>query len=183
MNHLGTEKLETKRLILRRFREEDAEAMFNNWTSDDEVVKYLTWPAHSSISVTEEILQKWVENYNKKDYYQWAITLKEKPSEPIGAIGVNSYDDKISMVHIGYCIGRHWWHKGITSEALQCVMNFLFEKVQAKRIESRHDPRNKYSGEVMKKCGMKYEGTLRKADKNNQGICDASYYAMLSSDR
>ena len=28
----------------------------------------------------------------------------------------------------------------------------------------------------MKKCGMKYEGTLRKADKNNQGICDASYY-------
>lgn len=183
MNHLGTEKLETKRLILRRFREEDAEAMFKNWTSDDEVVKYLTWPAHSSISVTEEILQKWVENYNKKDYYQWAITLKEKPSEPIGAIGVNSYDDKISMVHIGYCIGRHWWHKGITSEALQCVMNFLFEKVQAKRIESRHDPRNKYSGAVMKKCGMKYEGTLRNADKNNQGICDASYYAMLSSDR
>lgn len=35
----------------------------------------------------------------------------------------------------------------------------------------------------MKKCGMKYEGTLRNADKNNQGICDASYYAMLSSDR
>lgn len=183
MNHLGTEKLETKRLILRRFREDDADAMFNNWASDDEVVKYLTWPAHSSVSVTEEILKKWVENYNKKDYYQWAITLKEKENEPIGGIGVNSYDDKISMVHIGYCIGKHWWHKGITSEALQCVMNFFFEKVKAKRIESRHDPRNKYSGEVMKKCGMKYEGTLRKADKNNQGICDASYYAMLSSDR
>jgi len=34
----------------------------------------------------------------------------------------------------------------------------------------------------MKKCGMKYEGTLRMADRNNQGICDASYYAILKDE-
>ena len=51
------------------------------------------------------------------------------------------------------------------------------------RIESRHDPRNPNSGRVMKKCGMIYEGTLRQSDRNNQGICDASYYAILASDR
>ncbi len=50
-------------------------------------------------------------------------------------------------------------------------------------IEARHDPRNSYSGQVMKKCGMKYEGTLRGADWNNQGICDACYYALLASER
>ena len=183
MNHLGTETLETKRLILRKFKIEDVEAMYNNWASDEEVVKYLTWPVHSSIAVTREVLKDWTAQYSRKDYYQWAIVLKENGPEPIGAIGVNTYNDDVSMVHIGYCMGKAWWHKGIMSEALQCIMDFLFEKVEVRRIESRHDPRNPHSGDVMKKCGMKYEGTLRNADKNNQGICDASYYAMLSSDR
>lgn len=74
-------------------------------------------------------------------------------------------------------------HKGITSEALQAIINFLFDKVGMERIESRHDPRNPNSGAVMKKCGMQYEGTFRKSDWNNQGICDASYYSILSEDR
>lgn len=172
MNYLGTETLETKRLTLRKFKVEDAE-----------VVKYLTWPAHSSISVTEHTLKDWTSNYSRKDYYQWAIVLKENGPEPIGCIGVNTYNDAVSMVHIGYCMGKQWWHKGIMSESLKCVMDFLFEKVGVHRIESRHDPRNPHSGDVMKKCGMKYEGTMRQSDVNNQGICDASYYAMLSSDR
>ena len=42
MNHKGTVTLETKRLILRKFAENDAEAVFRNWASDDEVTKYLT---------------------------------------------------------------------------------------------------------------------------------------------
>lgn len=50
--------------------------------------------------------------------------------------------EDVSMVHIGYCIGRDWWHQGITSEAMKVVMDFFFEEVGANRIESRHDPRN-----------------------------------------
>ena len=42
---------------------------------------------------------------------------------------------------------------------------------------------NPHSGGVMKKCGMRYEGTARAADRNNQGICDASYYALLAEER
>lgn len=63
------------------------------------------------------------------------------------------------------------------------VIEFLFEKVDVQRIESRHDPRNMNSGEVMKKCGLKYEGTLKNSDWNNQGVCDACYYALLKSER
>lgn len=47
---------------------------------------------------------------------------------------------------------------------------FLFEKVKANRIESRHDPRNPNSGKVM----VKYEGTLREADTSNKGVVDAA---------
>ena len=87
------------------------------------------------------------------------------------------------MVHIGYCLGRAWWRRGIMSEALKAVTDYMFDTVEVNRVEARHDPRNPNSGKVMQECGMKYEGTLRSADRNNQGICDACYYALLRSER
>lgn len=62
------------------------------------------------------------------------------------------------------------------------AMWFLFEEVGVNRIEARHDPRKPHSGAVLKKCGMQYEGALRQAGRNNQGICDAGYYALLASE-
>ena len=183
MKHCGTQRLETERLILRRFVIEDSAAMYNNWASDEEVAKYLTWPAHKSQEVSEYVLKEWVQSYSDESCYNWAIVPKDK-GEPIGSISVVHMNEDVSMVHIGYCIGKEWWHRGITSEALKAVMDFFFDKVDVNRIESRHDPRNPNSGKVMEKCGMKYEGTLRSSDRNNQGgICDACYYAMLKSDR
>jgi len=49
MNHCGTCTLETEGLLLRRFVVEDAEAMFQNWASDKEVTKFLTWPVYTSL--------------------------------------------------------------------------------------------------------------------------------------
>jgi len=73
--------------------------------------------------------------------------------------------------------------KDTAGEALLAVMNHLFDTVGYNRIEARHDPRNPHSGGVMKKCGMKYEGTLRQSDWNNQGACDACWYALLKNER
>ena len=96
---------------------------------------------------------------------------------------MENIDEAVGKAHIGYCIGKPWWHKGIMSEALGAVIDFLFDEVGVNRVESRHDPRNPNSGAVMKKCGMKFEGTLRQSDRNNQGICDACYYAILADER
>lgn len=183
MNHKGTVDIETNRLLLRKFTLNDAQAIYDNWASDSEVTKYLMWSTHDSVTVSRDILKDWIKLYEKEDFYQWAIVFKDNKSEPIGTIGVTHQDNIVGMAHIGYCIGRKYWHKGITSEALKSVMDYLFDRVEFKRIESRHDSRNPNSGAVMKKCGMKYEGTLRMADWNNQGICDACYYALLSSER
>ena len=141
------------------------------------------WPTHGSVTVSENVLKDWIKSYEKDNFYQWAIVLNDNISEPIGAIGVAKQDDVIGMAHIGYCIGKKYWNKGITSEALKSVMDYLFNQVEFNRIESRHDPKNSNSGAVMKKCGMKYEGTHRMSDWNNQGICDACYYALLASER
>ena len=182
MKHIGTQTIETERLILRRFKDEEAHYIYENWASDDEVTKYLMWQTYTDISQAKERIEYLKKNYVNDNFYDWAIVLKEI-DEPIGTIGVVDLKEHIKSAHIGYCIGKKWWHKGITSEALSAVIDFLFDKVGFERIESRHDPVNINSGRVMKKCGMKYEGTMRKADINNQGICDCAYYAILKSDR
>ena len=155
--------------------------MFRNWANDKDVTKYLTWPPHETIEVTKSVVASWVASYEKEDYYHWMIVLKEI-DEPIGSL-LASTVGRAQCAHIGYCIGKAWWHRGIMSEALQAVMDFLFDEVGYHRIESLHDPNNPHSGAVMRKCGMRYEGTLRQADRNNQGICDACYYGLLASER
>ena len=182
MNHCGSQRLETGRLILRRYVNADAAAMYKNWASDQEVTRFLTWPTHPNQEVSGRVIEDWVNQYSDDSYYHWAIILKDNGEEPIGDIAVVSLKENVSMAHVGYCIGRNWWHQGITSEALKAVMEFLFDVVDVNRIEARHDPRNPNSGKVMEKCGMKYEGTLHSSDWNNQGICDACYYALLKSE-
>lgn len=58
MNHTGTVKIETKRLLLRQFIERDALAAFNNWTNDEKVTEFLRWPTHKSLEITERILKE-----------------------------------------------------------------------------------------------------------------------------
>jgi len=182
MNHLGTKLLETDRLILREFVPEDAPAMYRNWAADPEVTRFLTWPPHASLHITEEVIRQWIRGYQKPDFYEWAIELKEL-HQPIGSISVVELDNEVGRCHVGYCLGKQWWNKGVMTEALGAVMSFLFDEVQANRIDSRHDTCNPRSGAVMRKCGMRYEGTHRQSDRNNQGICDAAWYAALRTER
>lgn len=181
MEHRGTQLIETPRLILRMSQMTDAEPMFRNWASDPEVTKFLTWPTYQSVDNAYTILGLWIKDYEKPDFYQWMIELKEI-GEPIGSISVVHLRDDIAAAEIGYCIGQSWWHKGIMTEALTAVMKFLFTEVGMNRIEAKHDINNPHSGGVMKKCGMKYEGTSRASDRNNQGICDIAQYAIIQND-
>ena len=180
LTHKGTQRIETDRLILRKARKEDAQPMFRNWASDPEVTKYLTWPTYENVETAHQILDQWVREYDSPHYYQWMIVLKEL-GEPIGSISVVRQNDHVEEAEIGYCIGSHWWHNGIMTEALNAVIEYLFVEVGMNRIAARHDPNNPHSGGVMRKCGMKYEGTHRSCDRNNQGICDTAQYAILRS--
>ena len=70
MNHRGTQKLETERLILRRLTEADAEAMFRNWASDPEVTRFLTWPTHKDVTVTKYVIGTWMPQYEKNEVHR-----------------------------------------------------------------------------------------------------------------
>ena len=174
MDKTGTKVLETERLVLRRFVIEDAEAMFNGWCNDPEVTRFLTWTPHESVEVTRYVLNEWIPQYENGDYFNWAMILKES-GKLIGNISVVSLREITDEALIGYCLSRKYWGNGYMPEALMAVADYLFDVVGIKRLMATHDVNNPK--------GMKYEGTLRQAGHNIQGICDASVYSIIRSDR
>jgi ribosomal-protein-alanine N-acetyltransferase len=155
--------------------------MFRNWANDPEVTRFLTWQPHGSIDITRKINQSDVSKYENSSHYQWAVVLKSLV-ETIGGINVVRIDEPCSCFEIAYRIGKAWWRQGIAIEALSAVIKFLFEQIGANRITASYDTRNQNSSAVMRKCGLRYEGTLRRSGCNNQGIYDAACYAILSED-
>lgn len=182
MKHLGTIDIRTERLVLRRFTVEDAPKMFENWASDPEMTKYMTWQPYEEVGAVADYLRGVTEQYDRDDSYHWCIALKEN-DEPIGAISAVHMDELVQSVEIGYGIGRRFWHQGYTSEAMQAVMDFFFDQVGVNRVEARHDARNPHSGAVMKKCGMRYEGTKVEGGWNISGICDSVLYGLTATQR
>ena len=181
MEHKGTAQLETERLILRKFRINDAEDMFNNWAADPEVTKFMTWNPYVNTDEVRAYIQGCIDDYADEKCYNWIIEYKQT-HKAIGSISVVKISEDTACANIGYCFGRKYWHKGITTEAFNHVIKFLFEEVGLNRIEATHDVNNQNSGGVMKKCGLKYEGTLRQAGFNNQGICDMAIYSILKKE-
>lgn len=180
--HLGTQSLETSRLILCKFTSHDAEDMYQNWANDPLVSQYTSWETHADVQETQSILAEWIEGYKAKNFYNWAIFLK-KAKKLIGSIGVVQIDEISDSIDIGYCISREFWRQNITSEALAKVLQFFFEEVQVHRIEAIHHIDNLASGKVMEKNGFIQEGAQRESFKNADGsFGDMVLRAILKSD-
>ena len=163
MTHLGTETLRTQRLILRPFTVDDAQAMYENWASDERVTRYLTWCPHESPAATRQLLELWHAAYEKPDYYNWAIQYE---GTPIGSIGVVDLNERSERAELGYCIGHAYWNKGVMTEAVTSVLDFLFARVGVHRVTISHAVKNPASGNVARKCGLTFEGTKREFFKS-----------------
>lgn len=160
MKDVGTIRLETDRLILRRLEHSDAEDMFNNWCNDEEVTRYLPWNPHGTIDVTNELLDMWVKDYNNPYVYRWIVILKDN-NKPIGTVDVVNKDIDNKVFELGHCYSKESWGKGIATEVFSKVIDFLFDEVGVEVIIAKHYENNLASGKVMQKVGMKYDGTLR----------------------
>lgn len=182
MKHTGTKKIETERLILRKFKLSDAKQMFKNYTSHDKVTEYLTWNAHKKLEDTQDYLKNIVlPAYDKKDTYRWAIVWKEN-NEVIGCIDVVQGDDRKARAELGWVVGDEYWGRGIMPEAAKSVVEYLF-KIGYERIQAYHDVKNPNSGKVMAKIGMKHEGTLRRYGLAKNGeLKDCDIWAIIKGE-
>lgn len=169
MKHVGTIKLETERLILRRFTQDDYKDMFNNWANDDEVTKYMSWNTHQNENVSKQVIEMWIKDYENINNYQWCIALK-KDNTPIGSISLFNIKDDVKQVEFGYCLSRKMWNQGITTEALRKVIELAFE-IGYERIIGVHVKENVGSGKVMLKNGLtKILETTGTTNKNEECI-------------
>ncbi len=148
---MNTPRLETERLILRRFTEEDMEAFLKIY-GDREVNTYLPWfPLKTMEEARAFYEERYALAYAGPEGYQYAVCLKSD-SVPIGYVNVSTEESH----DLGYGLLKEFWRQGIVSEAARAVVE------QVKRdgmpyITATHDVKNPHSGNVMKALGMRYQ--------------------------
>lgn len=183
MKYIGTKKLETERLILRKVTKKDALEAFNNWCNSDKVSKYVMWSKHENVGVTEALYEVWEKEYENLQTFRWIVELKNT-KELIGTIDVASKKFlPYGACEIGYCYGEKYWGYGYATEALKRVIKFLFEECEADVIYADHMNNNPGSGKVMIKSGMRFEGKLRNRILDKDGIRnDLLMYSILKEE-
>lgn len=151
MNLVNTPTLETERLILRKFTENDLKALFNIY-KDKEVNTFLPWlPLKSMEEAKVFFNEQYIEAYKQPNGYKYAICLKTD-NLPIGYVNVSMEDSH----DFGYGLLKQFWKQGIVTEASKAVVEQL-KKDGIVYITATHDINNPRSGSVMKKLGMQYQ--------------------------
>lgn len=168
--------IETQRFILRKFTIFDAEAMFKNWASDEDVTKYLSWDTHMSIDDTINYLNFVIET-NQSCY----AIVDKKTKEVIGSIANVKENADFTVCDVGYCLGKKYWNQGILTEVLFRYLEELFINRGYKIVEASFVKENYASGQVMNKCGMHFlYKSLELKDK--LGWVEIKHYAITKKD-
>ncbi len=150
--------METERLILRPWRESDAEALFK-YASDPDVGPRAGWPPHKSVEESLEVIRTFFNND-----HTWALELKET-GEPIGCIGYYTYGESNIKIgendaELGYWIAKPYWNKGLCTEALRVMIDYCLNVKGVKVLWSDFFVDNPASGRVMEKCGFRDTGEI-----------------------
>jgi RimJ/RimL family protein N-acetyltransferase len=149
--------IQTERLILRNFVDNDLEP-FLAYHNDPEVAKYQGW----SIPYPREKGKAFV-SYMKEmavpkqgDWIQFAIALKDT-DELIGDLGCYIKEDDVRQARIGFTLASKYWRKGYITEAIPCLLKYLFEDMDVHRIVADCDAENVASYRTLEKLGFRRE--------------------------
>lgn len=145
----------TDRLIIRPWQLSDAEALFK-YASDERVCELAMWPRHESVEMSRLVIEKFF--MTNPDCF--AIVLKAT-NEPIGSIGLVPFEDEHYALadeerEVGYWIGHPYWGMGITSEALQRMIEYWPAVHSVKSLVITAGASNFASQRVAEKCGFRW---------------------------
>lgn len=172
--------LKTKRLIVRPFSPEDAEAVYRGFVSDDRVTRFLTFDPPRSVSEARELLCSWCMPYSSPVSFHWAIELAST-GEVIGFL-YGLLIETTSMSFLEGCIGHPWQNQGFMTEALTAAMPFFFDTLSVSCLAARHHPDCPAAGHMLRSCGFQPEGVRRRQGYCNQGVYDEICYSLLRSE-
>ena len=148
--------LETERLILRPWREEDAEALYS-YAKDPDIGPPAGWPPHTDVENSRQIIKNVLavpETY--------ALCLKD--GAPIGSIGLKlkgstDMTDREDECELGYWLGKPFWGQGLIPEAARELLRYAFRELGMGAVWCGYYEGNEKSKRVQEKCGFTYRCT------------------------
>lgn len=170
-------KIETERLILRRYKETDIDAIYDIIT-DKRLSTYIKYPELTKEQELE-CIKEWIEEADDSKYERWVIERKEDGSI-VGNIDVNTVVKKHNYCNVGYTIRYDYWGNGYAAEALEEVSNHLLEESGYYLVECSCNELNKQSSRVMEKAGFKKDGYIENRRLNKDGTYSGVEYYSKS---
>ncbi len=170
--------LETERLILRRVLPSDVKEMFE-LRSNPETMKYIPRPLLTNHEEALAHIQMMEDKIETNEGINWAITLKGD-DKMLGVIGHYRIKPEHYRAEVGYMILPEYHGKGITTEAVQCVVDYGFNTMQLHSIEGVIDPENEASQRVLQKCGFVKEAHFKENEYFDGKFIDAVVYSKLN---
>lgn len=147
--------LQTERLRIRQFREEDFDAYFA-MESNDEVMRYISGRGRS-LPESRDRFNRYLSDYIQDlGFGAWAVCLADNP-QPIGT-GCLNYIDDTTIRQIGYKFSPAFHGKGLATELAMALIQYAFECCRLAEVSAVCDPENGASEKVMQKAGMTYIG-------------------------
>ena len=145
--------METDRLILRKWSEDDADALYK-YASDPKVSELALWDCHTSVDMSREVISR----FFLPNPHLFAIVHKDT-NEPIGCIGLVPEEDSHHPLlpnekEVGYWIGRPHWNNGLTTEALDIFISYCRDNLHLDSLLITTDEKNKASQRVAQKNGF-----------------------------
>lgn len=168
--------LPTDRLLLRAFSRTDIPALVPLIGAREVAATTLRIPHPYSASDAEVLFAR----LERDDEVRWAITLPREGTL-IGGLGLRLERDH-NRAELGYWIGVPYWGNGYATEAARAVVRYGFEVLKLHRIQASHFSNNPASGALLRKIGMKHEGTLRQHILKWGQRLDLEVYAILGSE-
>jgi ribosomal-protein-alanine N-acetyltransferase len=180
MNYLVKEmKIETSRLVIRTYLEEDLMECFN-LMQDKELFTYLDMDV-MSLDEYKRLFNWLIKSYDvgfDKDFkYSFNITLKEN-GKHIGWCGIGGLNFDHATKEIYYLIGKEYWGNGYAKEASEALLDFGFNVMNLEEIVAIAQPENIASQKVIKNMGLKYKYTLAGLPKEFDWNNGEFYYSL-----
>lgn len=148
-------KLETARLTLEPWREEDWRA-FHAIATDTEVMRHITGGEAWSETQTREFVARQMRQFEERGNCLWKLAVMDGGDGIDGFCGIQPLAET-QEIEIGWWLARRHWGQGMATEAAREVLRDGFERVGLRKIVAIARPENKASLRVMEKLGMKYE--------------------------
>lgn len=170
--------LQTERLVMRCFDENDAIDVFN-YAQSEIVGPMAGWAPHRSIEETRKIIRMFINGGEV-----WAI-VEKKTGHVIGSIGlhVDSMRSIAGVKELGYALGERFWNQGFATEASREMLRYAFEELNTPVVAIAHFPSNEQSKRVIEKLGFTCEGVVRHAVRLPDGsITDSVIYSLLKAE-